>query len=100
MQYEITDDAAIELSRSFYGAVARGIPVDTALTEARKGLATSFEDTLEWGTPVLYLQAPDGVLFDIAAAPAVAPAIAAAAAVAVPVAAAPPVGAARRSAAP
>ena len=91
MQYEITDDAAIELSRSFYGAVARGIPVDTALTEARKGLATSFEDTLEWGTPVLYLQAPDGVLFDIAAAPAVVPAVAAAAAIAVPVATAPPV---------
>ena len=69
MQYEITDEAAIELSRSFYGAVARGIPVDTALTEARKGLATAFEDTLEWGTPVLYLQAPDGVLFDITALP-------------------------------
>ena len=73
MQYEITDEAAIELSRSFYGAVARGIPVDTALTEARKGLATTFEDTLEWGTPVLYLQAPDGVLFNVAAAAVVAP---------------------------
>ena len=71
MQYEITDEAAIELSRSFYGAVARGIPVDTALTEARKGLATAFEDTLEWGTPVLYLQTPDGVLFNVAAAPVV-----------------------------
>ena len=71
MQYEITDEAAIELSRSFYGAVARGIPVDTALTEARKGVATAFEDTLEWGTPVLYLQTPDGVLFNVAAAPVV-----------------------------
>ena len=69
MQYEITDEAAVELSRSFYGAVARGIPVDTALTEARKGLATEFEDTLEWGTPVLFLEAPDGVLFNVAAAP-------------------------------
>ena len=88
MQYEITDEAAIELSRSFYGAIARGIPVDTALTEARKGLATAFEDTLEWGTPVLYLQAPDGVLFDITRAPVVA---APPAAVAVPVAPVPPV---------
>jgi Tol biopolymer transport system component len=73
MQYEITDEAAIELSRSFYGAVARGIPVDTALAEARKGLATTFEDTLEWGTPVLYLQTPDGVLFDVTGAPVVEP---------------------------
>ena len=69
MQYEITDEAAIELSQSFYGAIARGIPVDTALTEARKGLATEFEDTLEWGTPVLFLEAPDGVLFNVAAVP-------------------------------
>jgi hypothetical protein len=75
MQYEITDDAAIELSQSFYGAIARGIPVDTALTEARKGLATEFEDTLEWGTPVLFLEAPDGVLFNVAAGPVVAPPI-------------------------
>jgi hypothetical protein len=72
MQYEITDEAAIALSRSFYNAVAKGVPVDTALSVARQGLATTFEDTLEWGTPVLYLQAPDGVLFDMAA-PAAAP---------------------------
>ena len=88
MQYEITDEAAIELSRSFYGAVARGIPVDTALTEARKGVATAFEDTLEWGTPVLYLQTPDGVLFDITAAPIPTVAAAAAAAAAGTIAAA------------
>jgi Tol biopolymer transport system component len=91
MQYEITDEAAIELSRSFYGSVARGVPVDTALTEARKGLATAFEDTLEWGTPVLYLQAPDGVLFDIKAAPVAAdvPGVAAASVVAATIAKSP-----------
>ena len=67
MQYEITDDAAIEFSRSFYEAIADGLPVDTAVSEARKGIATAVADTLEWGTPVLFMRAPDGVLFRIPA---------------------------------
>lgn len=65
MQYEITDDAAVELSRSFYAAVAAGMPVDAALGEARKAVALALPGTLEWGTPVLYLRAPDGKIFDI-----------------------------------
>jgi hypothetical protein len=63
MQYEITDTAAIEFSRSFYEAIADGLPVDTAVAEARKGIAVAISDTLEWGTPVLFMRAPDGVLF-------------------------------------
>src|SRR4029079_16131621 len=39
MQYEITDDAAIEFSRSFYEAIASGIAVDEALGDASKGVA-------------------------------------------------------------
>ncbi len=65
MQYEITDTAAVELSRSFYGALASGLPVDAALGEARKSVALAVPGTLEWGTPVLYLRAPDGRIFDI-----------------------------------
>jgi hypothetical protein len=66
MQYEITDLAAIEFSRSFYEAIADGVPVDSAVSEARKGIAVSISGTLEWGTPVLHTRAPDGVLFTIA----------------------------------
>jgi hypothetical protein len=66
MQYEITDLAAIEFSRSFYEAIADGIPVDSAVSEARKGIAVSISGTLEWGTPVLFSRAPDGALFSIA----------------------------------
>ncbi len=69
MQYEITDIAAIEFSRSFYEAVASGIPVDASLAEARKGVALAIPDTLEWGTPVLYMRAPDGVLFKLGSLP-------------------------------
>jgi hypothetical protein len=69
MQYEITDNAAIEFSRSFYEAIADGLPVDTAVSEARKGIAVAISDTLEWGTPVLFMRAPDGVLFRVSARP-------------------------------
>nr|MBA2346079.1 CHAT domain-containing protein [Rubrobacter sp.] len=63
MQYEVTDKAAIEFSRSFYEAVADGWPVDAAVTDAR--VAVSMDSMLEWGTPVLYMRSPDGRLFDI-----------------------------------
>ena len=67
MQYEITDEAAIEFSRSFYHAIAGGMPVDAAVAAARKGIALAIPNTLEWGTPVLFMRAPDGVLFNVPA---------------------------------
>lgn len=63
MQYEITDRAAIEFSRSFYEAIADGLPVDIALAEARKSVSVAISNTLEWGTPVLFMRSADGVLF-------------------------------------
>jgi hypothetical protein len=65
MQYEITDRAAIEFARAFYRALANGLPVDAAVTEARMAVSFAIENTIEWGTPVLYMRSPDGVLFDI-----------------------------------
>lgn len=65
MQYEITDTAAVELARAFYGALAAGLPVDESLGEARKSVALAVPGTLEWGTPVLYLRAHDSRIFDI-----------------------------------
>ncbi len=64
MQFEITDQAAITLSREFYAALADGYPVDAALVEARKAIFAQGND-IEWGTPVLYLRAPDGRIFDV-----------------------------------
>ncbi len=64
MQFQISDPAAIELSSSFYAALADGYPVDAALGEARKALFAQHNST-EWGTPVLYLRAADGVIFDV-----------------------------------
>jgi hypothetical protein len=65
MQYQITDQGAIEIGRAFYEAIADGLPVDMAVTEARKAVCLAIPDTLEWGIPVLYTHAPDGVLFEL-----------------------------------
>ena len=65
MQYRISDRAATEFARTFYGALTRGLPVDAAVAEARDAMALASRGTLEWATPVLYLRAPDAVLFDV-----------------------------------
>jgi hypothetical protein len=65
MQYEITDVGAIEFAQVFYENIALGVPVDAAVTEARKAMSIKLGDSFEWGTPVLYMRAPDGMLFDI-----------------------------------
>jgi formylglycine-generating enzyme required for sulfatase activity len=69
MQYEITDRAAIEFARAFYEALADGMPVDAAVAEARKAISLAVANTVEWGTLVLYMRAPDGRIFTPVAAP-------------------------------
>ncbi|HEY5902069.1 MAG TPA: CHAT domain-containing protein [Anaerolineales bacterium] len=61
-QFEIFEDAAVTLAQEFYGALADGYPVDAALSEARKAIFASDND-VEWGTPVLFMRIPNGVLF-------------------------------------
>ena len=73
MQYVITDRAALEFSRMFYDAVAEGLPVDAAVTEARIAISMTMNDASEWGTPVLHMRADNGHLFDINAAGAIFP---------------------------
>jgi hypothetical protein len=63
MQNEITDFAAVELARAFYAALADGLPVDAAVAEARKHVSSLAVNSVEWGTPVLFMRAPDGILF-------------------------------------
>ena len=70
MQFPICDGAATAFTGEFYGALADGFPVDQAVTSARKALLAEF--AAEWATPVLFLRAPDGRVFDhIVAQPAV-----------------------------
>ena len=69
MQFEISDQAAITLAHEFYAALADSYPVDAALAEARKAIFAQ-DNPVEWGTPVLYMRAQDGKIFDVAAAEA------------------------------
>jgi CHAT domain len=64
MQFEITDRAAIAFTSELYAAVADGYPLDAALSQARQAIYTDVSE-IEWATPVLYLRAPDGHIFDV-----------------------------------
>jgi len=63
MQYEISDQAAIQFAREFYRTLAHGTPVDAAVAEARKAVSFALPQSVEWGTPVLHMRSPDGNLF-------------------------------------
>ncbi len=66
MQFAISNEAAVACAHEFYLALADGYPADAALAEARKAI---YGEGLgaEWGTPVLYMRAQDGRIFDVAA---------------------------------
>ena len=63
MQYEITNDGAVEFANAFYEALADNLPVDAAVAEARNAINLSNARSLEWGVPVLHMRASDGRLF-------------------------------------
>src|SRR3984893_7387253 len=60
MQFEITDRAAIEFTRTFYEELAHRRPVDAGAMRARQAIYIAQNNSLEWGTPVLYLRSSDG----------------------------------------
>lgn len=65
MQFEITDDAAIDFCRGFYNAIAHGRGVDQAVSSGRVAILGSSSETLEWVTPVLYLRGLNSELFAV-----------------------------------
>ena len=68
MQFEVTDKAAITFAREFYAAIADGYPADASLAEACKAIFSLGND-IESGTPVLYMRAQDGRIFNIQQTP-------------------------------
>jgi hypothetical protein len=63
MQKPISDPGAIAFADTFYTRLAEGAPVDFAVNEGRLEMFNQEPGTFEWATPVLSMQAPDGVLF-------------------------------------
>jgi hypothetical protein len=79
MQFSVLDSNATAFSRAFYRALAAGQPIDAAVIEGRLAIMLrAREDERDWGVPVLYMRASEGVLFPPAAAESRAPAVPAA----------------------
>jgi formylglycine-generating enzyme required for sulfatase activity len=68
MQFPISDRAAITFARRFYPLLARGYTVDAAVAEGRRAIYLAEGGTMEWGTPVLFMRSPQGVIFRVAGA--------------------------------
>jgi tetratricopeptide (TPR) repeat protein len=64
MQFGISDEAAQEFVRELYQALAKGQPIDEAVLRGRKAIQNRFTDGMEWATPVLYMQAKEGQIFN------------------------------------
>jgi hypothetical protein len=64
MQFPVRDDAAIAFSAEVYRQLAEGEPIETAVAEGRLAIRRCLPETMEWGTPVLFLRSNDGHLFE------------------------------------
>lgn len=64
MQSDITATAAATFTEDFYGALARGSGVDTAVTKGRRAIYAQGNE-VEWATPVLFLEVNEGRIFDV-----------------------------------
>jgi hypothetical protein len=62
MQFEITDRMASVFSEWLYKSLAGGLPVDSALSQARLAMFNR-RSGVEWGTPVLFMRVQDGRIF-------------------------------------
>jgi hypothetical protein len=65
MQFTITDVAAITFAQAFYAQLAGGENLEAAVDAARLAVKQPNTAKEEWATPVFYLRANDGHLFDV-----------------------------------
>lgn len=63
-QFPLTDESAIVFDERFYRAIAAGLGPDEAVSAGRLALLTAARGKgADWGTPVLYLNEPNGKVF-------------------------------------
>ncbi len=63
MQFEVPDKTSLLFSRELYTSLVLGKPLDEAVTEMRRAAYIDAEDMVFWGIPVLFMRAPDGVIW-------------------------------------
>lgn len=61
MQFAIPNETAARFARQMYHFLAMGLPLDTAITEARINVYA--HDKTFWAIPVLFMRAADGVIW-------------------------------------
>lgn len=64
MRSGVSDRAALAFAARLYKGLAEELPIDSALSEARRGMHAGGDD-LEWSTPVLYIRSQDGRIIEI-----------------------------------
>lgn len=69
MQFNISDGAAKAFAEEFYRTISELMPLDAAMSEARRAVANRVGNN-EWATPVLFMRSDNGVLFRTEANPA------------------------------
>jgi hypothetical protein len=62
MQYAVRDASAIAFADKFYATLLSGLTIDEAVSAGRIAVLTK-DDVRGWATPVLFLRAPDGLVF-------------------------------------
>ncbi|HSR53623.1 MAG TPA: CHAT domain-containing protein, partial [Acidobacteriota bacterium] len=65
MQFSISNPAAIAFSSAFYKTLAEGGQVDTAVANGRLAILAERASSLEWITPVLFMRARNGRIFQV-----------------------------------
>ncbi len=63
MQFNVPDKTALGFTRDLYRFLVSGFPLDTAVTEMRIGAFIGAGDRYFWGIPVLFMRAPDGIIW-------------------------------------
>jgi hypothetical protein len=64
MRYQVSPALVIFFNQGLYAHLLDGYPIDQAVAECRRKLKEEFNRNLDWGIPILYLRARDGILFD------------------------------------
>lgn len=68
MQYKILDRTAALFSKVFYSTLITNYSIDAAIAQARRQIMTTTRTGLGqhgWATPVLFMRAQDGRIFDV-----------------------------------
>lgn len=70
MQFAVSDEAAINFSKTFYeNIIEKNTDLEDAVTAGRLVLQRELKTSLEWGTPVLFLRSDDTTIFTVSENP-------------------------------